>query len=213
MISNYLGLISSFLSNRPRMLMDEIKNKSKDLGVTLPKPLVEFYEFLGGNDEVLSSYYEFIRIEDISFYRNALLFCYGHQRESLIGITLDDMNNNDDPPVSKTFKGYDKWYFESNTASSFLVNMACWQVVNALPGVSRLLIEEKTLREKINTYLNPIRQDKSIFLGYDLLSYINQEKNILACYLRESEEFYVASTDDSFLDAFEKETGFELDWL
>ena len=213
MISNYLELISSFLANPPRMLIEEIKSKSKDLGITLPKPLVEFYEFFGSNDEVLSSYYEFIKIEDTSFYCNALLFCYGHQRESLIGISLDDMNNNDDPPVSKTFKGYDKWYFESNSASNFLVNMACWQVVNVLPSVASSLIEEKIFREKINTYLNPISKDKSIFLGYDLLSYFSQEKNILACYLRESEEFYVASTDDSFLDAFEKETGFELDWL
>lgn len=215
MISEYLEIINSYIldSNEPmKTSMAETENKMKSLGIKFPKPFIEFYSYFGHNEQVLNAYYEFEKIGDFKIHNDALVFCYGHQKESLIGVLLKEIEK-EDPTIKKTFLGYDEWYSECTLSSKFFVNIACWQVINTMPSIAMTRIDEDKFTEKIEEYLKPISEDKSIFLGYDSFSYYNKEKNLLACYLREAEEFYIASEDDSYLYDFEEESGMDLDWL
>lgn len=59
--------------------------------------------YFGKNKEVLNSYYEFADIQDTIIKNNAFIFCYGHQKESTIGVLLDDLKK-EDPPIKKLYQ-------------------------------------------------------------------------------------------------------------
>lgn len=52
---------------------------------------------------------------------------------------------------------------------------------------------------------------KSTKMGIRLL--LAEEKKVLGCYIRESEEFYFGAVEDKDLHKLEEELEIELDWL
>lgn len=190
----------------------EIEKTCKRLEVKLPTPLVEFYTQFGNQAEILHSFFEFEPLEKIRIDNEALIFCHGHQGEKSFGILLSDLGKAN-PPVKLMRPGENKWFSACIFATSFLVNMAGWQGVNAMPSVAKAAIVEGALKSKMENYLSPISKEKSIFLGFNFYTYYSLERKILASYARDLGELYLASKDDQFLSEFESEIGMEFDWL
>jgi hypothetical protein len=191
---------------------NDIEETANRLRVQFPKPFVEFYKIFGNNTEVLKSFFEFERLEDIKIKNDAVIFCYAHQAQKTFGILIKDLNR-ENPPVKFVNAGDTEWCSACMISTSFFVNIACWQVVNSMPSVASINIAEDKLKCKIQEYLFPISNEKSIALGFNFYSFYNKEKKLLASYARDLGELYVASEDDSFLNKFESESGLELDWL
>ncbi len=210
-----LEIINSFVDNVNGLSAvsdDEIEEAANGLGVNFPKPFFEFYKLFGNNTEVLNSFFQFERLEDIKKENDAVVFCYEHQAQKTFGILLKDFNK-ENPPVKFVNAGDSEWCSACMISTSFFVNIACWQVVNSMPSVASIKIVEDKLRRKIEEYLSPISNEKSIALGFNFYSFYNKERKILASYARDLGELYVASEDDCFLNRFESESGLELDWL
>jgi hypothetical protein len=207
-------VIGSFLGDSSRAFqsnIDRLEEVGGQLSVRFPPPLTEFYRYFGDSNEVLKAFFDFHRIEDIGVSNDAVVFCQGHQTERMFGILLSDINK-ENPPIKLMDVGDEKWYSACLFSTSFFVNMACWQVVNVMPSMAKIEIDEDKLRSKIGAHLIPISQERNVYLGYDFLSYYNHHRTILSSYPKGSGELFVASKDDVFLDEFESESGLELDW-
>jgi len=213
MISKYLRIITGF-SEKGYCKLDRerILSKSNELDANFPEPMIEFYEFFGNNEEVLNAYYEFENIENIIIQNSGLVFGHTHQHVNLLGIKLEELSNKD-PKINRFEKELNHWYAESVFSSGFFTNIACWQVLNTMPSIAKIKISEKELFKKVDGKLYPISEEKIIFKGYDLYSYFNVELGILACYLRQLEEFYIASKNDEIIEKFESDMNWDLDWL
>lgn len=64
------------------------------------------------------------------------------------------------------------------------------------------------LIEKHFTYFS---DDKKIMRGYKIFTL--HRKDVLGCYLRDDEEFYVASKEDENLEDLENILNIQLDWI
>lgn len=82
-----------------------------------------------------------------------------------------------------------------------------------MPSIAKLKISEKELLKKVEGKLNPISNEKTIFKGYDLYSYFNIKLGNLGYYLRQSEEFYIASKNEEIIENYESNMNWDLDWL
>jgi hypothetical protein len=207
-------IINSFLSNSNKVFqsnIDRLEKVAGQLSISFPPSFTEFYKYFGDNNEVLKAFFNFHCIEDIQISNDAVIFCQGHQTERIFGILLSDINK-ENPPIKLMDVGDEKWYSACFFSTSFFINMACWQVVNAMPSMAKIKIDENKLKSKIEAYLMPISQEKNVFLGYDFFSYYNHQKKILSSYFKDSGQLFVASKDDVYLNEFESESGLELDW-
>lgn len=80
-----------------------------------------------------------------------------------------------------------------------------------MPEVARCRVPKRGLKkvEDIFEYIS----EKKIRAGYGRQSFIDIAKKVLATYIVLSEDLYIGAKTESDLNEFEKQTGFDLDWL
>ena len=89
-----LDELNCFLSKIPKKVQaNAIIAKEKELGVSFPKAMKEFYEYYGNDKNILNAYYLFRNIEDISIEDGALVFGCTDQGIAKLGITLEKLNS------------------------------------------------------------------------------------------------------------------------
>jgi|GEM_PF-5234825 len=214
MISKYLEIAEGFLLKKTEHLSRNIiENKANELGVTFPESMIEFYEFFGNNKKVLNSYFSFNNLDEFDIQNDGLIFGYAHQDEFMFGILLDQISH-EIPQIHKYPYDRKRWYLESSSCLEFFLNVACWQVLNTMPNVAIADIEEKDLDNALEGKLSIIcKEEPLLYKGYQVYSYYNKEKKILACYLKDIQELYVASNEFSCLESFDDESELGLDWV
>lgn len=210
-ISSYLKILERFLPKKIEHVdRDLIVQKARTLGITFPESMVEFYEFFGNNAEVLQGYHEFYKLEEIIIQNENLVFGEWHQGQSLFVIPLAQLTNKN-PQIYQDVS--DKLYIESKSCSNFFINIACWQVLNTFSDAAYVELTEEELNSTLKNGFSPINTEKSICIdSYRVYSYYSEKNNVIACYVKDTQEFHVASPNFLCLKKFEEQTGLKLDW-
>lgn len=210
-ISRYFEIVERLLPQKVKHVdRNVIAQRAKTLGIKFPESMVEFYEFFGNNSEVLQGYHEFYKLNEINIQNDILVFGEWHQGQSFFGIPLAQLSNKN-PQIFQYVS--DKLYFESETCSSFFLNMACWQALITFNNVANVELAEEELNNTLKRRLSPISKEKGIDRGsYRIYSYYNEKSSIIACYVTDMQELHVASPEFLCLKKFEEQTGLELNW-
>lgn len=207
----YNQLNKYLIKTENKMDLVEIKNQEKRLGIAFPEAMVDFYEYYGNNKEVLNSFYIFDTLNEICIENNALTFGYTHQYQSRLGIPLEKLNSNFQS-INFYLSDFQKWYSEGAIfPESFFFNIAGWQILNTLPAMARIRLNNEEFCNLIEKHFTYFSDDKKIMRGYKIFTL--HRKDVLGCYLRDDEEFYVASKEDENLEDLENILNIQLDWI
>lgn len=213
MMEQLFNRLEGFIINKNQKVnLDKIIEREKILNCIFPDSMKEFYHYYGENKEILTSYYIFDTLDEICIKNEGLVFGRNHQGINEIGIRKDKLVNAD-PQISKYVRELEGWYAESVFASSFFFNIACWQVLNQLPAIGVIHTTKEEFLSIVDKRMQFIGEDKRIIGAYDVISCIDKENNILACYLKEAEELYLGAREDEILISFEEKNQLDLDWL
>lgn len=213
MIQDYYEVIQKYV-HRNNVKLDEkiIKAKADTLKCKFPDSMIKFYQHYGLNNEILNSYYNINKIDDVRIEKNALIFGSTHQNSSLLGIKEENLYKIN-PPINEYVLDLQNWYAECIFADCFFFNIACWQILNQMPIIAKIQISEDKFNNLCNKLFFPICSEKHMRKGYYIISCQNNKQNILMCFLRESDELYMSSFNDVNLEKFEEELQEDFDWL
>jgi len=212
MIKKMLDELNCFLSKiTEKIQANVIIAKEKELGVSFPKGMNEFYEYYGNDKNILNAYYLFRNIEDISIEEEALVFGCTDQGIAKLGITLEKLNSK--YQSVSIYPDFDpNWYSEGALyPESFFFNIAAWQILNLMYAQARIEIKEDKFRKLCQKEFLYFNTDEKYKNGYKIIAC--RRKKVLGCYIIESEEFYFGAVEDNELHELEKELKIELDWL
>jgi hypothetical protein len=187
---------------------DEVDVRSTELrlGTALPPILRRFYVATGQLPAVMRSFHTFVPLHLLEFHQDGLVFCRDHQ-DQIFWATLRSEVEAEDPPVVQGQRNSSTWYPHSKKTSTFLVNMACWQLVNGMPSVASASLEPGT----VSTLRKHMRVVSAAF-GFDMISFVAVREGLLASALLNIGRVYIAGRTDEALRIIEGATGIELDW-
>ena len=205
----YEQLNQYLLQTSPKIKKSDISNKEKQLGVTMPKSMSCFYEIYGNDSDVMNSYYIFEKLENICIEDNALVFGYTHQKAEKIGIELEDLNSEFQ---SVNYYSDGIWYAgEALYPESFFFNVAGWQILNTLDDIVVIDCSEKEFLRLMNAGFKYFSEDEIYATAFPISTIYFE--SVIGCYLRKSEEMFLASKDFEILKQLEKNLDLDMDWL
>ena len=212
MIRNILDELNTFLSLTPKKVdVNIISSKEKELGVSFPEGMKDFYEYYGNDEKILNACYLFRNIEDISIEDRALVFGRTEQGIAKLGITLEKLNS-EYQAISIFPEFSPKWYNGGALYSeSFFLNIAGWQILNLMYAKARAEIREERFRELCQGEFSYFDVDEKYTKGCDIIAC--RRKKVLGCYMIEPEEFYFGAMKDKDLHELGNELRIDLDWL
>ena len=209
MIEDLLKLLDTYRSKISDYVdIGIIEKKQKELNVEFPQSMTEFYIHFGNDEDVLSSFYVFDKIEDVRIENEAITFGEKHQNIGRLGIKLEDLNTKSQ---TVCWYPYDlkKWYVEESVSRIFFFGIACWQVLNTMPSIAKVHISRENFEKVIGNGLKYLSEDKLLLLG-DVIPVLGN--GILGCYLVSDEELYLGTIiGDEVLEKYDQI--FDLDWL
>ncbi len=212
-MTEYYEKLLSFLPDIPEKLdKNKILKNGGELGVKLPRQLVDFYRYFGSSDKFLDSFFIFKKLEDIHVENNVLVFGATNEYYSYLGIDLDCMYC-DEPYVTEYSDNKCSDIIDSYGASAFFFNAACFQIMNIMQAMAVVNISKKYFFSKIldKKKVFSFYDDKQLKKGYYISACHNEDFSVLCCYV--DDVLYAAANDDDILNDFEKKTKWELDWL
>ncbi len=206
-LNNLVVACLGTLPGQPGVERTVLDGAQKKLGRALPLALADFYLAVGGIPEVTSSHHHFVPLEEMRMANGGLAFCRENQDQMFWAILEGDLGASD-PPVVQGQPGESQWYPECKQLSTFLLNFACWQLVNAAAAsgtapVGRTTV--KVLREHCEVV--------SATLDFNMASFIDRNGRVIVSALLDSQRVFAGASTDEALEDFEKRTGIELDWL
>ncbi len=170
----------------------------------LPAVLRAFYEVADNSLEVLASHHRFVPAADLR-HEDGIIFCEENERVVLWGIEtryVDEI----DPPVSQWNTTSEFWCDDCPSLSLFLLNMICWQVLNAAPSMAQSQYDSGIHSWTRKHLLPACEQDDR----YDLESYYGE--GIVACFLLPA-LFFLGCGSEAQLIELERKIGTDLNWL
>lgn len=189
----------------------EIEAAEQRLGITLPEPLRDFHLTCGRQPQMLDADFHFTPLEQLKLEDDALFFCAENQQTVAWAVLAADLAL-PDPKVKYRRPGKPgKWFLDTRSCASFILNNACWQGVMALPESAWFEIMDDRL-PRLEEHLRPLG-DEQIRQRYTKRSFIDPERRLLAVYLGVADRCYIGGPDVESLESFEERSGFELDWL
>lgn len=210
MLEKYFKVLDEYRNNVTGCVdINVIEEKQKELKVEFPLEFVEFYTHFGNDEEVLSSFYIFDKIEDIEIEYDALCFGEKHEGIGRLGILLEDLKSVDE---AVSWYSYDakKWYIEESEIATFLFSVSAWQVLNTMPSLAMLCLSEEEFKNMVGSDLEYLSEEEILMLG-DVIPVVG--KGVLGCYMVETEELYLGAKNDEILEKYDEIFGDELDWL
>lgn len=177
------------------------------LGVMLPVPLRYFYSLLGASPEAMRSHHSFVEPAELDFTRDGLVLCYEQQRQMFWAVLRADLGHSD-PRVVQGQPGSVEWWGECRELSTFLLNFACWQMVNGMPEVGRASLGATTLRT-LKRRLKVV----SATMSYNMAALADPSTGVLASVLLDSGQVYLGGRTAAALEALAHATSIEFDSL
>ena len=141
--------LSAFLPNSIEKTDENIiLSKGEELGVKLPRQLVDFHHYFGSSDKFLDSFFIFKKLEDIYIENNVLILGSTNEYYSYLGIDLDCIDC-DEPYVTEYSDNKCSDIIDSYGASAFFFNAACFQIMNIMQAMAVVNIFSKYFFSKI----------------------------------------------------------------
>lgn len=189
-----------------------LDKKQKELGVTFPDAMKDFYQHFGNDKDVMSSFYILDNLNEIRIENEALTFGKKHQGMGRLGIQLKRLSS-DYQSISWYYYSMKKWYSEGFVfPEGFFFNIACWQLINSMDSLAKVHISETELNNLLGDKLKLFTNDKRYIKGCNIISIYGQD--VLGCYVNEDEELFLGSQKgDEVLENIEEGLGLDLDWL
>ena len=186
--------------------------KAKEFGINFPQPVIDFYSNLAGFEDTLGSFYQFYTLDNIHIENNTLLLGATDESQTYFGIQLDCIDY-DEPYITEFSDDKCTQILEMYSASSFLFNAACFQIMNTMNSMAVIYLSKQYFFSKIldKKALYSFSNNKLIKKGYNMTACHNEEYTVLCCYI--DGKLYVAAHNDEILNDFEINTKWKLDWL
>lgn len=208
MVKKVFNYIDQIIDNKELKtnVEDKILKKEKELKITIPNILKEFYIRYSDNENILNSFYIITNIEELKIEEDILIIGYSNQFINKYGIKIDELNNNyinvrvDSSRKNKEWIVYDE-------LNSFIINVIVFQAINMLESSAQIDDSEIAL-EKFFVPLN-----KSDNKEAQIISYISKNKKVLAEYFVNDRIIYFGADTDETLEQFEEEAEVDLNWL
>lgn len=186
---------------------EALESVERRLGVALPAPLRGFYSALGASPEAMRSHHVFVEPAALEFTRDGLVMCHEHQRQMFWAVLRADLGH-PDPRVVQGQPESVEWWDECRELSTYLLNFACWQLVNAMPELGRASLRSTTLRS-LKRRLTVV----SATLNYNMAALADPSTGIVASVLLDSDHVYIGARASAALEALGQTTGIEFDSL
>ena len=206
-------LADVFLPRGERRGADEssIRRAEDRLGVRLPGPLRDFYAVAGGSPSLMGAIHQFRPLDRLELLDGRVVFCDENQGAYYWGVPVASPGDGGgpDPPADVRHGRESEWHLDSSSLSELLTHFACWQLVNIMPASGRF-----TYGRKLKHVLPPTFVDICpLCIAYQMRSYGCFDRRMLVSAFVMEKEAYVAAGSDEELQAFESQTGVDLDWL
>lgn len=173
MISKIFNCIDKMIDYNEKNphVKDKISAKEKELGITLPSILKEFYMRYSGNEKILNSFYILKDIDKLKVEEDVLIIGYSNQFINKYGIRIGELTNNS--INVNLLIGKEEW-MQYEDLNDFIINVTVFQVINMLESSAQLDDSEIILEE----FFIPLNKlDNS---DVKIISYISKNKKILA---------------------------------
>lgn len=212
MLQEMFDELNKYLIEVPQKVeISKINQKEKQLGLTIPESMKDFYEYYGSDGTILNAFYIFDKLENVCIENKALTFGYTHQKINRLGVTLERLNSKFQS-ISFFSEELHDWFSEGAVfPESFFFNIAAWQILNLLPAVVRMELKNDEFEKLCQKKFEFFNEDKKYVKGYKIIAC--KYNRILGCYLREDEELYLGTQDDELLENLEKELEMDFNWL
>jgi cell wall assembly regulator SMI1 len=202
----------------PGFSRDEIAAVEARLKVRLPEALKDYLAVCGKTREMMNENYHLYSPDDLRVEDGHLIFCEENQGIEEYGVPLQDLEElvAFHPRVQAKSVNTKEWRAESGSISAFLLGVGSFQAVLSMDNSARFELPGKRLK-KIEKFFEPVGEHE-VRSGSQMVGFVDPRHFIIATYmynpsLYDPETFWVGSSADDALEAFEKRSGFELDWL
>jgi hypothetical protein len=188
----------------------DLLHAEQRLGVPLPAPLRAFYAVVANSPTLLNTHHHFRPPADLELIDRHLVFCDENQGAYFWGVPLDA--DWPEPQVDVRHRLEPEWHLDSSSLAQLLTHFACFQIVNALPASARFSYPRKVKEFLPSTFTDLLPRG----IAYHMRSYVDFDRRmILSAFpaFPGPSEAYIAAPCDEHLEAFESQTGVELDWL
>lgn len=200
----------------PRPIRQYEREKLRELWTNESYPcldeFLDFYECFQNSQDIRTSFFLIFPIEEIKIKGGALVFATGHQNSCPFGIELLDLNC-ENPRVKYQTTENGRWFNECMGLRSFLFTVAGWQIINLLPSVGRIKMNDVKFKKMIDHELFFFTPDRSVSMQSNYRLCRNNEKNILGCYNVLDEGLYLGANTDKYLLDYEQKFHLDIDWL
>lgn len=173
---------------------------------------LDFYECFQYSQDIRTSFFLISPIEEIEIKGGALVFATGHQNAYPLGIELSDLEY-ENPRVKYQTTENGRWFNECMGLRSFLFTVAGWQIINLLPSVGRIKMNDVKFKKIIGHELFFFTPDRSVSMQSNYRLCRDSEKNILGCYNVLDGGLYLGANADKYLLDYEQKFHVEIDWL
>lgn len=196
--------------------LDVYRNTSEQLNrtecrsdISLPKPLLEFYEHYSNAEEMFRSDFEFTAFDEKNIKDNIICIGQWHIDDTVYGV---EINRKEEP-------GYQLCVMEDDGSRSvseellpvFLTEKAAWNILMNMQGVANAEISDSKFKRMLKTEFKYLCDEKEFKTGP--IVPVTAE-NILGCYMPEENLIYLGTNcDDDILNDFEEKNKLDLDWL
>jgi hypothetical protein len=200
-------ILERVLSADPTISKDVDFSRSVNRGCDHPMPgmLHTFHSICGRSAEVMSSHHRFLPGDDVQFHHGGLVFCEENERVVYWGIEAAHLEKKD-PPVSQWNPTSRAWCFDCPALSHFLLNMICWQLLNAAPVMARGTPGNQLLPSVQKLF----RSASDDVQEYDLMSYYSH--GVVACFLQ-PKLFFLGCGSEEVSSDWGRKLNIELEWL
>jgi hypothetical protein len=203
----------------PGFSRDEIAAAEARLKMTFPDALKDYLAACGKTREMMDASYRLYSPDQLRVEGGHLIFCGDKEGTAEYGIPLrklEDPGGGVRPSVNAKEKNAEKWFSESGSISAFLLGVGSFQAVLSMDDSARFELPEKRLK-KIEKFFERLGEPE-VRSGAQMVGFVDRQHSIVATYMYNSrlydpETFWVGSSADGALEAFEELSGFELDWL
>lgn len=173
----------------------------------MPGLLRSFYGVVGGVPEVMSSHHRFHAPGEVNLREGGIVFCEARDRTLRWGV-MPDAACVPDPPVMQWDPDRELWAEECPSLRIFLVNMACWQLVSAMPFVARFEASWAALK-RMKTALSVV----SATLRFHMACMVDGGAGVLASVLYDSEQVYLGGRSEQAVEGCARTLGVRLKWM
>ena len=183
------------------------------LNLLLPEPLKELFSVAGGSRDILNADFRIYMPEKLHVEGDHLIFCEENQGLEAYGIPLESLQATmqPDPQVDVRRMHAKSWAREAQSLSAFMLGLAAWQVLLAVPESARCPYPEDELA-KLLQFFEPLGASPPQFEG-PRFGFLDRRNSIIAAYEFSSGMLYLGSPLEDVLDELAENVGLDLDSL